>query len=61
MRGKMNKQWKKKTNQEIHELSYKLEDSCITIGRYKKPDIKNKGYIIDTISSGDSSGKEKGD
>lgn len=45
MEKKMNKQWKK--TQEIHELSYKLEGSCMATGRCKKTDTKNKGIIVD--------------
>lgn len=47
--------------QEIYELSYKLEGSCMTTCRYKKTDIKNKGEIVDETFSGDSGGKEKGE
>lgn len=59
MRKKMNKQWKK--IQETHELSYKLEGSCMTTGRYQKTDIKSRGGVVDKTFSGDSSGKEKGE
>lgn len=51
----------KEIKEEIHELSYKLEGSCMTTGRYNKPDIKNKGGVVDKIFSGNSSGREKGE